>query len=568
MGAPVRLLRSRLINRPTSGTRQSRHRMKTYRHTDEVDFVIIGSGAAGGVMAHQLARSGFSVVVMEQGPWLTEKDFSHDPLDGRYHPARALRPTGDQPHTVRANEAETAAQRDVFSYGRMVGGGTVIFSANYWRFPELEFEQATRLGVPDGSSVADWPITYRDLEPYYTKVEWEIGVCGKAGNPFEPWRSKGYPLPPLPIKSEGALCERGARKLGWHAWPAPMAILSRPYRGRPACVHCGFCGSYGCEVRAKSSTLATMIPRAIATSRCEIRANSYVHRIDLAPNGRVNRVTYFDKDKKEVSQRTKSVVLSANGIETPRLLLQSASGAFPHGLANSSGQVGRNLMFNDYGAADGVFEHPINGWKGVVASRVVWDFFEVPKGLGLYGGGGFDIRDSPDDSWADEPTWGHEWKKRAGVYFSNIVQALAHTTQLPVATDRIDLDPVVRDAWGLPVPRITKAGHPLDVKLRQFFMDRTRELLEAAGAVKLSRPRVARGPTVGGMHLLGTCRMGRDTRTSVVNADHRAHDVRNLFIVDGSSFVTSGRGQPTMTIQALAFRAAERITHLVKTGRV
>lgn len=542
--------------------------MKTYRPTDEVDFVIVGSGAAGGVMAHELARSGFSVVVLEQGPWLTEKDFSHDPLNARYHPDKSLRQTADQPHTFRAKEGDTAVKEGIFGYGRVVGGGTVQFAANYWRFPEIEFEQATRLGVPDGSSVADWPIKYKDLEPYYTKVEWQVGVSGKAGNPFEPWRSKGYPLPPLPIKSEGVLCERGAKKLGWHAWPSPMAILSRPYQGRAACTHCGLCSGYGCEVRAKSSTLVAMIPGAVATSRCEIRPNSYVRKIELGRNGRVTGVTYFDKDKKDVFQRAKAVVLSANGIETPKLLLLSTTGAFPNGLANSSGQVGRNLMFNNYGAADALFDHEINGWKGVDTSRVIWDFFEVPKGLGLYGGGGFDIRDSADDSWWNEPTWGREWKKRAKDYFNNIVQALAHATQLPVSTDRIDLDPVEKDAWGLSVPRITKAGHPLDVKLRQFFMDRTRELLEAAGAAKISRPRVATRASVGGTHLLGTCRMGNDPGTSVVNADHRSHDVPNLFIVDGSSFVTSGRGQPTLTIQALAFRAAERIARLAKAGSI
>lgn len=542
--------------------------MKTYRPTDEVDFVIIGSGAAGGVMAHELARSGFSVVVLEQGPWLTEKDFSHDPLNNRYHPEKSLSQTADQPHTFRAKEADTAKKVEDIEYGRVVGGGTVHFTGNYWRCPEIEFEQATRLGVPEGSSVADWPITYKDLEPYYTKVDWEIGVCGKAGYSFEPWRSKGYPVPPLPIKSEGVLCERGAKKLGWHAWPSPMAILSRPYRGRAACVACGLCGGYGCEVQAKSSTLVAMIPGAVATSQCEIRPNSYVRRIEMGRNGRVTGVTYFDRDKKDVFQRAKAVVLSANGVETPKLLLLSATGAFPDGLANSSGQVGRNFMCNGYAAAGALFDQAVNGWKGVNVSRVIWDFFEIPRELGLYGGGGLDMRMSGGNSWPGEPTWGREWKKRAKVYYSNRVQALAHTTQLPVSTNRIDLDPVEKDAWGLSVPRITFTGHPLDTKLTQFFMDRARELLQAAGAAKLSEPRVATAGFPGGGHLLGTCRMGKDPKTSVIDADHRTHDVPNLFIVDGSSFVTSGRGQPTMTIQALAFRAADRITQLAKARSI
>lgn len=545
--------------------------MRTYRPSDEVDFVIVGSGAAGGVMAHELARGGFSVVLLEQGPWLTEKDFSHDELNSRYHPERAV--TYSPPTTHRLKETDPATKSQSVEYGRLVGGGSVAFTANYWRCPEIEFEQATRLGVPDGSSIADWPISYQELEPYYSKVEWEIGVSGEAGYRFDPPRSRAYPLPPLPIKSEGVLCERGAAKLGWHAWPAPMAILSRPYRGRSACVACGLCGGFGCEMKAKSSTLVAMIPAAIATARCEIRPSCLVHKVELGPTGRVRGVTYFDKAKRNVFQRAKAVVLSANGVETPRLLLLSASGAFPDGLANSSGQVGRNIMFNGGGDASALFDHEINQWKGVAVSRVIWDFFEVPPALGLYGGGGLDMRGgtgplSGGRTWPGEPTWGREWKKRAKDYFTKSVVALAHTTQLPVATNRVDLDPVEKDAWDLPVTRLTFTSHALDVKLEQFFYDRARELLQAAGAAKVSAPQVARVSDGGGQHLLGTCRMGSDPQTSVINADHRAHDVPNLFIVDGSSFVTSGRGQPTMTIQALAFRAADRIAHLAHTRSI
>lgn len=549
----------------------SKPQMRTYRPTEEVDFVIVGSGAAGAIMARQLARSGFSIVVLEQGPWLTEKDFSHDGLDDRYHPERTL--TFSPPTTHRLRDTDPATKSQSVEYGRLVGGGSVAFTANYWRCPEIEFEQATRLGIPDGSSVADWPITYHDLEPYYTKVEWEIGVSGKAGYRFDPPRSRAYPLPPLPIKSEGVLCERGAAKLGWHAWPAPVAILSRPYRGRSSCVACGLCGGFGCEVKAKSSTLVTMIPAAIATSRCEIRPDCLVHRIEVGPTGRVQGVTYYDTAKRDVFQRAKSVILSANGIETPRLLLLSANGAFPDGLANSSGQVGRNIMFNGGGDASGLFDHEINQWKGVAVSRIIWDFFEAPTALGLYGGGGLDMRGgttplSGGGTWPGEPTWGRVWKQRARDYFTKSVVALAHTTQLPVSANRVDLDPVEKDAWGLPVTRLTFASHALDVKLAQFFFDRTRELLQAAGAAKVSEPIVARVDDGGGQHLLGTCRMGANPGTSVTNADHRTHDVPNLFIVDGSSFVTSARGQPTMTIQALAFRAADRITDLAKTRRI
>ena len=546
--------------------------MKTYAPTEEVDFVVVGSGAAGGVVARELSRNGFSVVVLEQGPWLTERDFSHDDFYTTIHPEKSLTNLfNDQPGTARQTDKKKAEPSGWNYYGRVVGGGSVHFTANYWRFPVVEFQQASKLGVPDGSSVADWPITYEDLEPYYTKVEWEVGVSGLAGNPFEPYRSKPFPMPPLPPKSEGKLLEKAAKTLGYHAWPAPMAIASQQYRGRSGCVACGVCIGNACEVRAKSSTLVTMIPEAIATGRCEIRANSYVRKVETNAAGRATGVTYFDREKKQVTQRAKAVILSANGAESPKLLLMSASSQFPNGLANSSGQVGRNIMFNGSSGSWGLFDEDINGWKGAVVGMVVWDTWELPKSLGIYGGGGFDFRFgngpmSGGNTFPGEAGWGSEWKKRAYTYFSRSLNVYGHLTSLPVATNRVDLDPTKKDAWGLPAPRLTFKGHKEDEKLGRHFAKLCKQLIVAAGATKSTDG--WGGPDNGGPHLLGTCRMGKDPRNSVVNADHRAHDVKNLFIVDGSSFVTSGRGQPTMTIQALAFRAADRITDLVKKGEV
>lgn len=546
--------------------------MKTYAPTDEVDFVIVGSGAAGGVMARELSRNGFSVVVLEQGPWLTERDFSHDNFFTTIHPEKSLTNLfNDQPGTAREKEKDKAQKSGWNYYGRVVGGGSVHFTANYWRFPVVEFQQASKLGVPDGSSVADWPITYDDLEPYYTKVEWDVGVSGLAGNPFEPFRSKPFPMPPLPPKSEGRLLEKAAKKLGYHAWPAPMAIASQPYRGRSGCVACGICIGNACEVRAKSSTLVTMIPEAIATNRCEIRANSYARKIEMSPAGRVTGVTYFDRDRRQVTQRARAVVLSANGAESPKLLLMSANNQFPNGLANASGEVGRNIMFNGSSGSAGLFDEDINGWKGAVVGMVVWDTWELPKSLGLYGGGGFDFRfgNTPmagGNTFPGEPRWGSDWKKRAHTMFSRMVNVYGHLTSLPVSTNRVDLDPTVKDAWGLPVPRLTFKGHKEDERLGEHFGKLCKQLVVAAGATKATDG--WGGPDGGGPHLLGTCRMGKDPRRSVVNADHQAHDVKNLFIVDGSNFVTSGRGQPTMTIQALAFRAADRITELAKKREI
>lgn len=551
-----------------------RRRAVRYGTQDEVDFVVVGSGAAGGVLAKELAEAGFSIVVLEQGPYRRAHEFRHDEL-GVWFNLEELGSPQDHPQTFRRTEREEASVRQgspPLLFRRGVGGSSVHFTANYWRFHEIDFVERSRLGPIEGTGFADWPITYAELEPYYTKVEWEIGVSGAPG-PFDPPRSRPYPLPPLPVKSSGVLLEQGARKLGWKPFPAPMAILSQPYRGRAACIHCGFCMMYGCEVGAKSSTLATMIPRAEATGRCEIRAECVVHRLETDAAGRVSRVLYWDAEGREQAQRAKAVVLAANGAETARLLLLSESSRFPHGLANSSGKVGRYLMFNGQSYAYGLFEHPLNEYKSVQVTRVLHDFYDADPARGFYGGGGIDARFSAGPiAFAlfglprDTPHWGPEFKRNVREYFTRTVEINGHTTSLPLESNSISLDPNVTDRWGRPALRVTYRDHPDDLATMRFLQDRSRDLLEAAGARRIWTVPVSE--TSSGAHLLGTCRMGDDPRESVVDRYHRAHDVPNLFICDGSSFVTSGRGQPTTTIQALAFRAAEHIGRLARAGEV
>jgi choline dehydrogenase-like flavoprotein len=542
-----------------------------YKPEDEVDFVVIGSGAAGGVVAKELSTAGFQVVVLEQGPWRTEKDFIHDEI-AVFQNSLLTNDFEKSPNTFRKTEKEKAKVKPSLAYGRGVGGTSVHFSANFWRFREIDFNEASRKGTIAGTGFTDWPITYKELEPYYTKVDWEVGVAGAPG-PFDPPRSRPYPMPPHPPKSTGVLLERGAKKLGWTAFPAPMAIVSKQYDGRSACAQCGFCLGFGCEVRAKSSSLVTVIPKAVATKRCEIRPNSYVRKVETDTRGRVTGVKYFDAANKEIYQRAKSVVVCANGAETPRLLLNSKSNLFPNGLANSSGVVGKYLMFNGAGNALGQFEHEVNGFKGIVATRVVWDLYELDPKLGLVGGGGFDFRFDltpiafgvsglPDDA----PKWGSAFKRELSRQYNRTIVAYGHTSSLPVPTNSISLDPDVKDAWGVPAIRMTYQDHPQDLKLYKYFADRSKQLLDAAGAVRSWEIPVENQEF--SVHLLGTCRMGNDPKTSVVDRYHRAHDVRNLFIVDGSSFVTGGRGQPTMTIQALAFRAAEHIARFARAGEI
>jgi choline dehydrogenase-like flavoprotein len=547
---------------------------RRFKPGESVDFVVVGSGAAGGVIARELAAAGHTVLVLEQGPRFTPADFEHDELKYWFLNGITVDPKVS-PQTFRKQTDAVARQPGGWlpaTYARLVGGSTNHFTANFWRFREIDFHERSVLGSIAGTGFADWPIGYAELEPYYTKVEWEVGVSGLAGaHPFDPPRSKPYPMPPTAVKSSGVLLERGARKLGLHPFPAPMAITSQPYRGRPACIHCGFCMGFGCEARAKSSSLYTMIPEAEATGRCEVRARSYVFRVGMNAQGRATGVYYFDDRKREHFQKARAVVLSANGAETARLLLNSADPRFPQGLANSSGFVGKHLMFNHGADAHAVFEHELNEYKSAQVTRVIHDFYDSDPKRGFYGGGGIDGRINMQPAlWAmtdggDLPSWGADLKARIEAFPRSMVAA-GHTTSLALESNNVSIDPKLKDAWGIPALRVTYKDHPDDLKFARWLQDRQIEIMEAAGAQKVWRGDVSEQEF--GVHLLGTCRMGNDPASSVVDKYHRTHDVRNLFLCDGSSFVTSGRGQPTLTIEALAFRAADHIDRFARRNEI
>lgn len=551
-----------------------------YKQNEEVDFLIVGSGASGGVLARELSQAGFSVVVLEQGPYRTAADFRHDELATFIQGDLTSHPSWSDEQTFRHDETDKAVVRGPGTgpppalYARTVGGSSVHFSGNYWRLHPVDFKERSLLGPIAGTGFADWPISYEELEPYYSKVEWEIGVSGAPG-PFDPPRSRPFPMPPMTVKSSGVLFERGARKLGLQPQPAPVAILSQAYKGRPACTNCGFCIGFGCEMNAKSSALASVIPEAEATGRCEIRPLSTVFKLETNDQGRMTGAVYLDAEGQQHRQRAKAVILAANGAETPRLLMLSDSALFPNGLANGSGLVGKYLMANCHAVLRAHFEHELNDWKGIQCTRISHDFYDHDPARGFYGGGGMDARPlveaSPilhalTEATIPEFRWGRELKRDIVNNFSRQMAVLCSTTSLALERNNITLDPDVKDTFGRPAVRVTYRDHDDDLAMAGFLQEKAAEIMDAAGAVNIApEPLVPQNLLT---HLLGTCRMGDDPKTSVVDRFHRSHEVPNLFICDGSSLVTSGRGQPTLTIQALAFRAAEHIAGFARRGEI
>ncbi|MEM7365032.1 MAG: GMC family oxidoreductase, partial [Pseudomonadota bacterium] len=504
--------------------------------------------------AWSLAETKMRIVCMEQGDWTKPSEYPTN------YPDWEQRLSGE--HSIDPNirdlETDYPINNDdspisVVNFNG-VGGGTILYAAHFPRLHPSDFRVKTLDGVAD-----DWPVSYEQLEPYFAENDRMMGVSGLAGDPTYP--AKQPPLPPLPMGRVGETVAEGFNNLGWHWWPSDSAIISRPYEGRDQCKNLGPCTS-GCSQGAKSSTDITYWPAAIRAG-VELRTHCRVREITVNEEGMADGVIYYDQDGNEQFQRAEVVVMACNGVGTPRILLNSKSERFPDGLANSSGQVGKNLMFHPIGFVQGVFEDRLDSHFGPQGCNFLSnEFYETDLSRGFVRGymmqvtrgGAGPYQTAMQGAQTGTIPWGPGHHEAFAKRFDHTASIGVLCEDLPEECNTVTLDPELVDSDGIPSPKITYRLSENSEKMLTHGIERAKEVMSAAGAIEVH----GGGPLrQSGWHLLGTARMGDDPKQSVVNGWGRSHDVKNLFIVDGSIFVTSGGVNPTSTIQALALYIAD-----------
>ncbi len=519
---------------------------------EPADVLLIGAGAAGAAVAKRLSDHGASVICLEQGDWVDRDMVPKKHLDWE---VRGRRFWSANPNVRRWPADYPVASHgddpiDIYMYNA-VGGSTIGFAANYWRLNPSDF----RLRSLDGVAV-DWPLTYQELEPYYDINEREIGVAGLAGDPCGPPRTPTL-LPPLPIGRAGSILAQGFDKLGWYWWPTEAAIATVPMDDRLDCDFRGYC-PFGCPRGAMSTADVTYWPKALKNG-VDLRTRSRVREIALDGRGRAQGALYYDAAGQLREVRARVVVLSASGIGTPRLLLLNRSSAHPDGLANSSGMVGKNLMVHVQSFAVGRFDDPVEAWRGTWGGSVsTRHHYETDpardylRGFIISGAMGW----SPLNLASQIAPWGQQHHATMDRYLNHEIVLYLCGDDLPEPENRVELDWTNLDGFGMPGAQTYYRLGENSKKLGADMLAKAHATLEASGA---SSVRDFGLSPIWGWHLMGTARMGDDPATSVVDGHNRAHDVPNLFIVDGSSLPTGGGVNPTSTIQALAVRCAEYI---------
>ena len=554
--------------------------------TNDFDICIIGSGAGGSPVALTLAEAGHSVVVLEKGPWLKEGDFYKDELAccrrSVYTPELS-----DEQHVIEdlngsgqwVGEATAESGWDFWN-GNCVGGSSNFMSGFFYRLKPLDFHLLSEFGPIEGANIADWPIGYADLEPYYTRVETEVGISGAfvAHPQAEPRSTPDFPYPPTLEHPVSKQIDKACRALGYHPLTTPRAILSRTQDNRRSCEYSGYCGSYGCSSGAKGSARAALLDRAVATGRCQIRPHSKVHRLASDAKGKVVAAEYFDADGNAQKIIAKTFVVACQAVETSRLLLSSTGPMHPDGLANRYGQVGKNLLFSAGGSGTGdlvyaeMSEKDADAMKarGPFVNRGLQDWYTLEDKIfdGRAKGGTVDFllrHPNPigkamsvktDDD--DRLVWGRPLQKKLKSLFtdSQYLRYEIFCDWLPTDDCFVALDAGVRDKWQTPVAKVRIGYHEHDLKVGSYINERAIRVLDRMGA-KNVRSNISGSPPQN--LVAGGCRFGNNPETSVLDADCRAHDVENLYVTDGSFMPTGGSVPYTWTIYANAFRVADII---------
>lgn len=529
---------------------------------DPVDVLVVGAGAAGATVSWRLAKAGVRVLCLEQG---TRPDSSRYPSTGRmweesrfgpFHPSPNIR-QGAADYPINDRESPIA-----IANFNAVGGSTILYSAHFPRFHPSDFCVKRLDGVAD-----DWPISYDDLAPYFALNDQMMGVAGLAGDPAYP------PIdglqPPVPLGALGETLGRGFNALGWHWWPAYSAITTQRRGRRDPCVNLGPCNA-GCPQGAKASVDVTYWPEALALG-AELRAGCRVREVTVDAQGRATGVVYFDDAGVERFQGASVVVLACNGVGTPRLLLNSRSAAFPHGLANRSDLVGRNLMLHPCGYVEGVFADDLQGHLGPHGCCALsQEFYETDLSRGFVRGytmqvlrGAGPVETALAGMMRRVIPWGAGHHDAFAARFGHTAGIAIIVEDLPDPENRVLLDDTLTDTHGIPAPRIVYRLSENSRKMLSHGLKMGRQVMSAAGAVSTS----GFGPVrETGWHLMGTTRMGTDPATSVVDAEGRCHDVPNLYVADSSVFVTSGAVNPVSTLQAVALYIAEALVRRQHAG--
>jgi choline dehydrogenase-like flavoprotein len=552
----------------------------------DFDVCIIGSGAGGAPVALTFARAGRSVLVLEKGPWFSERDFYKDELAccrrSVYTPKLA-----DEQHVIEelddsgdwVGEATSDSGWDFWN-GNCVGGSSNFMSGFFYRLKPIDFRLLSEFGPIDGANIADWPIGYDDLERYYTQVETEVGISGRVvDHPFaEPRSTYDFPYPPTREHPIAERIDRACRNLGLQPLPTPRAILPRANGRRRGCEYSGFCGSYGCSSGAKGSARAALLDRAVVTGNCEIRPHAKVHKLLSGAQGQVIAAEYFDAEGRARQVDAKYFVVACQAIETSRLLLASTGPRHPNGLANRSGQVGRNLLFSAGGAGTGEFVYAaMKGdaaaalrQRGPFVNRNLQDWYYIDDEIfgGRAKGGLVDlllrhpnpIGRARSLKWDEDDNlvWGRPLQRQLKSLFtdSQYLRYEIFCDWLPTDDCFVALDSEVRDQWATPVAKVRVGYHEHDLKVGRYINERAIEVLKAMGAENV-RSNVSGTPPTN--LVAGGCRFGDNPQTSVLDKDCRAHDVENLYVTDGSFMPTGGSVPYTWTIYANAFRVADRI---------